>query len=317
MQVSVAALAVAFRSYVTSLTRTKTQEACNRVTEIWNRWQSAVDHLAPIVDLLPAFLIISIALFVAGLVDNILAASSGLEGKTAADMDAGATICIIVFGDVVCILIYTIVHAIIESETSPFPSAFADFVSSLIKNRLYVVSGFIVLCDRFHAIPDRFKDVKPNSDLSDKSLEEVPILKRWIITYYHRGKLQSQEQVAKDNNTEITHGIIEAYKGIMCKTFDDDLLDDGTSALGGIFTRWEKEKLEAKEPRADPDQAVNMETQRANTSQYSMLDLLEYLLSPTASRRSALTAAKIICDYCDRDDAKERMSRVRALAPLR
>jgi hypothetical protein len=230
------------------------------VTEIWYRWKSAVHRLAPIVDYLPAFLIIAIALFVAGLVDTLLTASSGLEGKTAVDIDAGAIICIVIFCAVVCTLMYTILHAIID-ETSPFHSSFAGSVSKCIKRA------------------------------------------RWIITYYCVGK-QSQQQVAKDNKPSI----IAAYKGIMKETFDDSLLDDGTSVLGNIIRWGEPGRSES----ASADQGVSVAMPKDNVSPSSMLDLLEYLLSPTASRRSALTAAKIICDHAD-----DCMSCISALTPLR
>jgi hypothetical protein len=62
-----------------------------------------------------------------------------------------------------------------------------------------------------------------------------------------------------------------AYHSIMTQTYDDNLLDDGSSALKAIlqFTPVVGEKASAQ----------------------SMMELVAYLFTPAASRRSAMTAA--------------------------
>jgi hypothetical protein len=70
---------------------------------------------------------------------------------------------------------------------------------------------------------------------------------------------------------------ITAYHSIMSQTYDDNLLDDGSSALKGIL-------------QATPDVGEKASAQ-------SMMELVAYLFTPAASRRSAMTATRAINDY--------------------
>ena len=70
---------------------------------------------------------------------------------------------------------------------------------------------------------------------------------------------------------------VMAYHSIMSQTYDDNLLDDGSTALKAILQVTPKvgEKASAQ----------------------SMMELVAYLFTPAASRRSALTAVNAIHDY--------------------
>jgi hypothetical protein len=62
----------------------------------------------------------------------------------------------------------------------------------------------------------------------------------------------------------------------MSQTYDDSLLDDGSSGL---------------------EQMLDITLSQKKASQEAMIQLLVYLLSPTASRRSALTTIDVIHKY--------------------
>jgi hypothetical protein len=113
---------------VTSLTRTKTHEVCNRVTEIYHRWQSAERYLSPTIDFLPQLLIVSILLFVAGLVDSLFSISASLDGTASRTLFTASEVCSVVFGTVIFILACTILHAIFQSLHSSFTSTFTNLL---------------------------------------------------------------------------------------------------------------------------------------------------------------------------------------------
>jgi hypothetical protein len=70
---------------------------------------------------------------------------------------------------------------------------------------------------------------------------------------------------------------VTAYHNIMSQTYDDNLLDDGSSILKAIL------------------QATPNAGEKVLAS--SMMELVAYLFTPAASRRSAMTAARVIHDY--------------------
>jgi hypothetical protein len=71
----------------------------------------------------------------------------------------------------------------------------------------------------------------------------------------------------------------------MAQTYDDELLDDASSALANILRRYS----------FTPDASTIM--MDSDESRESILGLLKYLVSPRASRRSLLTAATAICHF--------------------
>jgi hypothetical protein len=258
VQLSVAALAVAFRSYVTSLARTKTREACNRVTEIYHRWQSAEKYLSPTIDFLPQLLIISILLFVAGLVDNLFSISASLNGKASHSLFTASKVCSVVFGTVVFVLACAFLHAIFQPLHSPFASTLTDLV-----HRGYMWSLQHLLFAGLRVI---YLQLPSPSSAQDYVLHAV------VRVRHHIDNLQSYTDVSAIQR----HHII-AYHNIMAQTYDDCLLDDGTSTLKAMM------------------ESIPYSGKRISTA--SMLNLLDYLFSPTASRRSVATATFAIIHY--------------------
>jgi hypothetical protein len=129
-QISAAALALLFRSYVTSLRRTVVKEASRRVTELYLRWQSAERYLGPSLDFIPFILIVSIVLFISGLTDSLVSVASS-TAQTITDsrstsfyaLYAAAVVASICFLAVVIIVSYTVWHSLRYRTTSPFQSA--------------------------------------------------------------------------------------------------------------------------------------------------------------------------------------------------
>jgi hypothetical protein len=262
VQLSVAALAVAFRSYVTSLTRTKTREACNRVTEIYHRWQSAEKYLSPTIDFLPQLLIISILLFVAGLVDSLFSISASLDGWASHSLFTASKVCSVVFGTVVFILACAIIHATFRPLHSPFASTLTDLI-----HRGYLWSFQYLLYPLLNTLYERFSFISPEGYVWH-------ILRR--ITN-HIDDLQSYRNVSAIQRHHAT-----AYHNIMSQTYDDSLLDDGMSVLKAMMESIPSPRFESFGRKSSAE---------------SMIGLLDYLFSPAASRRSGITAAVAIIDY--------------------
>jgi hypothetical protein len=112
-------------------------------------------------------------------------------------------------------------------------------------------------------------------------------LERHLWTAYH-GANNHLEYLQANGNLNVskiqTHHIT-AYHSIMTQTYDDNLLDDGSSALKAILqvTPYVGEKASAQ----------------------SMMELVAYLFTPAASRRSAMTAARAIHDYKSLEPSKQ------------
>jgi hypothetical protein len=276
----VAALAVAFRSYVTSLKKTKTQEACGRVTEIFFRWQKAVQYLGPMIEIVPQLLIISIFLFAAGLIDSLFAISTQLDGNASIAMFLSASLCSFIFAVVILILFGTTIHSVLQPHSSPFPSKIARIISGIHSHaRRYTTQIVAVFARR----------PVPSGD-SEHSLQTLD----FGIAYWKGGinpsatrrvSPMAPSNSSADNLSVISSSTLGVYHRIMSQTYDDELLDDASSALANILRRYSFTP-DARTIMMDSDQ-----------SRESVIGLLKYLLSPRASRRSLLTAAVAICHF--------------------
>jgi hypothetical protein len=230
---------------------------CNRVTEIYHRWQSAEKYLSPTIDFLPQLLIISILLFVAGLVDNLFSISASLDGWASHSLFTASKVCSVVFGQVVLILACTILHGIVRPLHSPFASTLTGLIIDGYMRCLHVINrGFHTLYLRASYNSPLEHHTKNISDRLDAHITH-------LRAYGNTSKFQSHH--------------ITAYHSIMSQTYDDNLLDDGSSALKAIL-------------QVTPDVGEKASAQ-------SMMELVAYLFTPAASRRSAMTAARAIHDY--------------------
>jgi hypothetical protein len=207
-------------------------------------------------DFLPQLLIVSILLFVAGLIDNLFSISASLDGWASQSLFTASKVCSVVFGIVVFVLACTIVHAIFRPLHSPFSSTLTGTI-----NTVCIWSMEHVLHPGLRALYLR---------LSDPLDDYIWNLRDWVGNQI--GHLQAYK-----NTSEIRSQHITAYHSIMSQTYDDNLLDDGSSALKAIL-------------QVTPDT-------RDKALASSMMELVAYLFTPAASRRSAMTAARAIHDY--------------------
>jgi hypothetical protein len=88
-----------------------------------------------------------------------------------------------------------------------------------------------------------------------------------------------------DNLSVISSSMLAVYHRIMAQTYNDELLDDASSALANILHRCS----------FTPDASTIM--MDSDESRESVLGLLKYLVSLRASQRSLLTAATAICHF--------------------
>jgi hypothetical protein len=110
---------------VTALKKTATREISSRVTEVWKRWKSAIKYLGPLLEGIPQVLILSICLFIAGLVDTLFSAAQQLPMGAASRIYAATSISALSFLIVVAIVLFTIWHSVVYYHDSPFTSNIA------------------------------------------------------------------------------------------------------------------------------------------------------------------------------------------------
>jgi uncharacterized membrane protein YdcZ (DUF606 family) len=242
------------------------------VTEIYFRWREALKHLGPIIEAIPQLLIFSIFLFVAGLIDKLFSLSVQLQGEAFRLIVVASSFCALVFAFVVGVLLFTIIQSVLRPETSPFHSRAAEWITSLrwyIHRRVLEASVVIV------------RKIVPASELgiSWQQSSYIPGKPLWMglaISLYHASvNSLSTMQGARENPSENSSMIIEAFYSILSETYDDELLDNSSSVLSGILRQeW------VNRPVADRVK--------------EMVLTLEYLASPQASRRSILTVARVL-----------------------
>jgi hypothetical protein len=164
-----------------------------------------------------------------------------------------------VFGIVVFILACTIVHGVFRPLHSPFASTLTNLFSKGYMRCL------VVLRRRLDALKSGFRG---------RSTLGRPI---WIAYHGVDNHLEYLQANGNLDVSEIQTHHITAYHSIMTQTYDDNLLDDGSSTLKAILQGT---------PRLG-EEALSQ----------SMMELVAYMFTPAASRRSAMTAARAIHDY--------------------
>jgi hypothetical protein len=194
---------------------------------------------------------------VAGLVDNLFSISASLNGWASQSLFTASKVCSVVFGTVVLILACAILHAIV----CPLHSPFASTLTGLI------IDGYICC---LHGLYLGF------NTLYQRASHRSP-LERHAKNIQDRIRAHIMHLRAYGNTSKIQPHHITSYHSIMSQTYDDNLLDDGSSALKAIL------------------QVTPYVGQK--TSAQSMMELVAYLFTPAASRRSAMTAARAIYDY--------------------
>jgi hypothetical protein len=246
---------------VSSLKQTKAQDACGRVTEIWLRWQSAIRYLGPVIEFVPQILIISISLFVIGLIDTLFSATFQLHGGAFESMVSASVLCALIFIAVLVMLLLTTMYTLRRPHTSPFRSKLSDTIRPVVTALLKYLSNVIV-----HVVPD-VQHLPPSSHYI-----------RWLKTIYQGLQaFMMQDDSVESNNEQLSAFNVRAYHSILIRTYDDTLIDEATSALQAVALPSYSYTAHVWDPESN-----------------SILELLIYLLSPRASRRSILTTVEAV-----------------------
>lgn len=100
------------------------------LVDIHRRWAEAERILGPALETLPVILTIPVILFLIGLLDNISSAALGSPHASAPVMVAASlsAIAIILVG---IALLYTLIHACINPDTSPFRTTISQYIYTL------------------------------------------------------------------------------------------------------------------------------------------------------------------------------------------
>jgi hypothetical protein len=220
---------------------------------------------------IPQLVIISIFLFVAGLLDNLFAISRQLDGVASTSLSAASKVCSAVFALVIIILASTIIYTSINPDSSPFRSKIARLIT-----RLYQTIWRVALLGMIGILRLGF----PEDIVHDDALQVGFLFSRqgWTLWAFKRYLtftrwLDSMDQV-DGTRAGLSNDNIVTYLSITSQTFDDSLLDDALSALENMFFHARVRFLQG--------------------SVQEPWTLLEYLLSPQASRRSIVTVASAI-----------------------
>lgn len=131
LQISIASLAVASRGYLALLTRSRYKQTYKKLNDIRGRWQQAKRQLGPLIDTLPQLLIISVLLFLAGLLDSMVS-----DWLSTSPRSGLCLVAVILAGVYVAtagmIIIYTFIHGCLYPLKSPFQSTASRGVETLM-----------------------------------------------------------------------------------------------------------------------------------------------------------------------------------------
>jgi hypothetical protein len=177
------------------------------------------------IDFLPQLLIVSILLFVIGLIDNLFSISASLDGSASQALFTASKVCSVVFGTVVSILVCTILHAIFRPFHSPFASTLTKLIiEGYMRSLQDAQRRLVVLWVRL-----------PETSLK----EHIWTVSVWMLT--HITVLKSYGELSTPQSHHVT-----AYGNIMSQTYDNSLLDDGLSILKEMLQLARQKKASAQ-----------------------------------------------------------------------
>jgi hypothetical protein len=143
LQLCIAALAVACRSFLGMLPHSKHMKPVDSCVDLWAKWNAAERLLSPIVDVLPSLLIFPVVLFLAGLLDLLLSNTFQVSPLPKVFL-ASSGIGLLSIAVILIFLFITLVHACIHPGTSPFSSSISIFFHKWLvmtfKNCFYHIS---------------------------------------------------------------------------------------------------------------------------------------------------------------------------------
>lgn len=292
-QISVAALAVTSRGYVTMLTRSRHHQAHKKLGELHHRWVEANRLLAPAIEALPQLLIVPVLLFIVGLLDMLLSSSIPVSGFDVLLLVAGVISCVFIIA-VGVYTIWTVVHGCMHPEVSPYQSTISralvthgpDWIASVknspaackavwlkLMHRLGRVNLDVSILPIFRRQRSSTADVAPDQEATQMGPAPVRAQRYKAADADYHGP-----------NDVLTMNEHRAFHAVLYQTHEDDILDQAAAALLPLSR--------SRRPKAwqlRPDQY-----KRPRPTSFEKESTL-YLLSTEASIRSNLTAAAAIC----------------------
>lgn len=282
-QISVAALAVTSRGYVAMLTRSRHTQAHKKLGDLHRRWVHANKLLAPAVEFLPQFLILPIALFVVGLLDNVISSSLPLSGSLAPVFIAGVLSAIFV-ASVAAYTIWTVCHGWLNPDISPFQST--------ISHLLVLYGPSMGQC---------FKRIQRCILRYWKSLTSWPVWNHSfpsdeLLVFYatsangrvtHSISRRGQPDALKTDGQDsgLAPHDVEAFHLTLLVTHDDDVIDQAVAAYSALASHSTIHHIEIGSSRPWSFPATYL------------VDSLAFMLSDEASIRANLSAATFIADH--------------------
>lgn len=133
------------------LTRSYQTSAHKKLTDLYSRWETAEQRLGPMIETLPQLLIISVILFLVGLLDTLISGWLTLSQRSAPVLAAGlvSTVLVALTG---LIILWTFVDGCLYPMISPFQSTLSRVIDSRVMKSARKTSTGLVLrdCDVFH-----------------------------------------------------------------------------------------------------------------------------------------------------------------------
>lgn len=262
------------RSYIGVLTRSNYSQAHKKLTDLYLRWNEAQRLLEPSIDLLPHLMIIPVALFTIGLLDNILSSAIPLSSTYVPIIVAG----LIASAFAILVAVYTIwtvYHACRHPETSPFQSTVSQLVTRHVPPALMQVEQ---LCRALFGGLHGWSTRKPSQETMPISLDVVR------VDYPAKQHGPNEERSVQSTMTIYEH---EAFYSTLLQVHEDDTLDQAVAAYFSVIDQHRIDYI----ARAGPPGVRQYHLQPYHKDFGKML---VHMLSAEASLRTNITAAIIM-----------------------
>lgn len=296
-QISVAAVAVTCRGYVSMLNRTRESKAHKKLGDLYRRWQEAERLIAPIVETLPQLLILPVLLFIIGLLDNMISSALPLSSSSAPVLVAGLLSAMLAVATG-AYTIWTVVHGCKHPHTSPYQSTVVQIVinrhniwrkarnlpSVMISRSSACYSSSRTSMRRLTAAVRRLPFVLWRA-IYRATFALASMFRRWLnmtrtndgvhpaFDTYHG--VTSQKIIVSMNHTtdyddKLEEHEIMAYYNVIQFVHEDEILDEAIVSLSNMLKHYTK------------------------ASQGHIIKIARHLFSPEVSIKTNLTAATVI-----------------------
>ncbi|KAJ7274201.1 hypothetical protein C8J57DRAFT_1715081 [Mycena rebaudengoi] len=218
LSVSIAALAVSLRGFLARLTRSDQRHASKKLSEIYTRWEETNHLLGPTVEALPQLMVIPVALFLVGSLDNLFSSALNPSGPSVPVLVA-STISSLFVAAVAMFLIYSLIDGLNRPNVSPFHSSLSRIILSV---QILMDSG-------------------DNAPLHKDTSDQEP---------------QQQTSASKANHAELTDlsGVVvtamehDIYHKVVQLTHNDDSLDYASTCLQEQLKEWTEKNARLELP---------------------------------------------------------------------